>query len=198
MVSFIGANYTLNGLEKVKEVITAYLQVINKLCLQVFSSALRATRENLLTCRVAWPLATASRLGFASGNPTPSARAHHATETMRFKFRLEGRRHLPSLCLCDDQTVAASFAELEAHRFNLRFSASQQDTKAPRKDTKRQQGPVLRQASKSSRRTASLSCFFVVILCRVTRQNPKGLKAARYFARRQFSRILLIRNCVTN
>ena len=42
--------------------------------------------ENPLTCRVARPLATASRLGFASGNPTPSARAHHATEMKCLRF----------------------------------------------------------------------------------------------------------------
>ena len=42
--------------------------------------------ENPSTCRVARPLATASRLGFASGNPTPSARAHHATEMKCLRF----------------------------------------------------------------------------------------------------------------
>ena len=42
-----------------------------------------------VSCRVARPLATASRLGFASGNPTPSARAHLATETLRLRFGLK-------------------------------------------------------------------------------------------------------------
>ena len=43
---------------------------------------------------------------------------------------------------------AASFAELEAHRFTLRVSVTRRDTKVSRKDTKTQQGSKPRQSAK--------------------------------------------------
>ena len=63
---------------------------------------------------------------------------------MRFKVRLEDRRHwLLNSLRCGPLVDATTFADLEARRFTLRVSATRRDTKASRKDTKMQQGSEL-------------------------------------------------------